>query len=98
MKTPEGYEKAAIRKYLDSLSMCWYMSPATYGFGASGAPDILVCLGGRFVGIEVKREGKKPTTIQTRRMEQIVEAGGVAFWGTAEKVLADMKAHFQFVV
>lgn len=96
MRSPEGHEKQAIKQYLDSLPRCWYMSPATFGFGASGCPDLLVCLGGRFVGVEVKRESKAPTAIQLRRMEQICAAGGVAFWGTAEKVLRDLKAHFQF--
>lgn len=98
MKTPESYEKQAIKKYLDSLAMCWHMSPTTFGYGASGNPDIVVCLGGRFIGIEVKREGKQPTPVQIRRMEQISAAGGVAFWGTAEKVLRDIKNHFQFII
>jgi len=95
MKTPEAFEKAAVCKYLDSLSLCWYMKPATFGFGKSGVPDIIVCLGGRFVGLEIKREGKPPTAIQMRRMAEIRVAGGLAFWGTAEKVLKELNECFQ---
>lgn len=98
MKTPEGYEKDDICAYLDKLALCWYMKPATFGYGKSGVPDIIVCLGGRFVGIEVKRPGKVPTPIQVRRMDEIRAAGGLAFWGTAEKVLAELKQHLNFVI
>ncbi len=89
MKTPEAYEKAEICKYLDSIG-AWYCKPATYGFGKSGVPDIIACLHGEFFAIEVKREGKAPTTLQKRRMDEIRDAGGVAFWGTAEKVIVEL--------
>ncbi len=90
MKTPEAYEKAEICKYLDSIG-AWYCKPATYGYGKSGTPDIIVCIRGAFISIEVKREGKDPTKIQMRRIEEITESGGIALWGTAEKVLKSIK-------
>ena len=86
MKTPESFEKAEICKYLDSIG-AWYFKPMMTGFGKAGVPDIIVCLNGRFIGIEVKREGKEPTTIQDRRMQEIRLAGGQAIWGTAQKVI-----------
>ena len=89
MKTPEAKEKAEIDKYLKSIG-AWYCSPTTFGFGPSGAPDRVVCLNGVCIGIEVKREGKNPTPIQVRRMQQIREAGGIAIWGTAKKVLSEL--------
>jgi Holliday junction resolvase len=90
MKTPEGYEKDDICKHLDKLG-CFYFKPSMNGFGKSGVPDIVACIDGCFVGIEVKRENKKPTPIQERRMAEIRKAGGVAFWGTAAKVIFELE-------
>jgi hypothetical protein len=90
MKTPEHFEKAAIKKYLDSVG-AFYFSPYMAGFGKSGVPDIVACINGKFVGVEVKRENKTPTVIQNRLLEEISASGGIAIWGTAEKVIAELK-------
>ena len=45
----------------------------------SGNPDIICCLNGRFVAIEVKQPGKQPTELQSLKMEMIRASGGVAF-------------------
>lgn len=89
MKTPEGYEKDEICKYLDSIG-AWYVRPMTYGYGRSGIPDIIACINGRFWGIEVKREGKLPTVLQERRMAEITKVGGCVAWGTADKVIGKL--------
>jgi Holliday junction resolvase len=86
MRTPEGYEKDKIKKYLKSIG-AFFVSPYMAGYGKSGAPDIVACIDGRFWGIEVKREGKEPTMLQARRMDEIKEAGGFAAAGTAKKVI-----------
>ena len=93
MRSPEGHEKVAIRKYLDSIE-AWHFSPYMAGFGASGVPDIIACVDGIFIAIEVKREGKEPTPRQLARMQEIEAAGGFAFAGTAKKVIGDMKIAF----
>lgn len=49
---------------------------------STGVPDILACIKGRFVGIEVKQPGEKPTKIQQYQMDQINKSGGVAFVAT----------------
>ncbi len=91
MRTPEFYEKAEIKRYLASIG-AWHFSPYMAGFGKSGVPDLICCLNGKFIGIEVKREGKGPTSRQTLRMQEISDAGGLSLWGTAEKVIEDLKA------
>ena len=45
----------------------------------SGNPDIICCLNGRFMAIEVKQPGKRPTELQSLKMDKIRAAGGVAF-------------------
>ena len=91
MKTPEGYEKDEIKKYLKEIG-AFFFSPYMAGFGASGVPDLVACIEGRFWGIEIKREGKEPTVIQKRRMDEIEEAGGLAVAGTAGIVIGTIRA------
>ncbi|ADV45492.1 VRR-NUC domain-containing protein [Nitratifractor salsuginis] len=45
----------------------------------AGIPDILACVNGRFVAIEVKVPGKEATKLQDLHLQRIKEAGGVAF-------------------
>jgi hypothetical protein len=52
--------------------------PVTGGYGSSGAPDFLVCLNGRFVGIECKAGKGKTTALQDKNLEDITKAGGLA--------------------
>jgi hypothetical protein len=88
MKTPEGYEKADVDKYLNSLNNCCYFCPYTGGYGRSGAPDRIALIEGTFWGIEVKREGKESTVKQASRMREIRAAGGMAVAGTAAVIIA----------
>jgi Holliday junction resolvase len=87
MRTPESYEKAEICKYLDSIG-AWYFKPMMNGFGKAGVPDIVACYQGRFIGVEVKREGKEPTPIQNRRLNEIRTHRGIGVAGTAKQVIS----------
>lgn len=86
MDTPEKREKKEIDAYLKSIG-AYVVKPATFGYGASGTSDRVCCWRGRFFSIEVKREGKEPTTLQWQRITEVEKAGGKAFWGTAERVI-----------
>lgn len=48
-------------------------------FQTAGLPDLIICVNGHFVGIEVKRPGGKATPLQLRMLERIIEAGGQAW-------------------
>ena len=93
MRTPEYWEKKEIDAYLESIG-AYVIKPTTGGFGGSGHGDRVGCFDGIFVSVEVKREGKEPTPIQWRRIQEVEAAGGFAFWGTAKKVIGDMKIAF----
>ena len=93
MKSPEKYEKDSIQAYLKSIN-AWSFSPYMAGMGKSGVPDIICCYKSRFIGIEVKRPGKEPTPIQQRRIAEIQMQGGIAVYGTAEKVIGELKVLF----
>lgn len=44
-----------------------------------GISDLLVCLDGRFIAIEVKRPGHHPTPLQLDFIKQVQAAGGIGF-------------------
>lgn len=75
--TPEKKVKDKVRKILDKLG-CYHFMPATGGYGASGVPDIVACYKGKFIGIECKANGNKPTKLQMKHLIDITEAGGIA--------------------
>lgn len=78
MATPEGAVKKQIRAYLTSLG-AYHFSPVQYGMGASTL-DLLCCLQGKFIAIEVKRPGVlSPTARQNAVIKTIHAAGGIAF-------------------
>ena len=52
--------------------------PATGGYGASGVPDIIACYQGRFIGIECKANGGKPTALQKKHLADIKKAKGLS--------------------
>ncbi len=96
MRSPESYEKADIKKFLDSLGpSCWHYAPYMKGMGKNGVPDRIGCYKGRLFGIEVKRDAQiEPTAIQTRRMGEIRAAGGWAIAGPASVVIPAFKQAF----
>lgn len=56
-----------------------------------GTPDLLVCLDGKFIGIEVKAKGKLRTVspIQEYNLNKIREAGGIAFAADSLETVQD---------
>jgi Holliday junction resolvase len=49
-------------------------------YAQAGVPDIIACINGKFVAIEVKRPGQKPKPIQEVFLNTINKCGGIAFW------------------
>ena len=91
MRSPEGWVKYDTDKYLAGIG-AYVVKPATFGYGSSGTADRIVCFAGKFISIEVKREGTVPTTIQERRMKEVRAAGGIAIWGdSAAKIIEEFK-------
>lgn len=94
--TPERKVKLAVRKVLDKLG-AYYVMPVTGGYGNSGAPDFLICIRGRFVGIECKANKNKPTPLQEKNLHLIEKSGGIAYVvnednvGSLETLLGEVK-------
>jgi hypothetical protein len=77
MSTPEVKVKKVVSQALKEMQ-AYVVKPVTGGFGNSGVPDLLVCVSGRFVGIECKAGGNKPTALQLHNLNAIELAGGIA--------------------
>jgi hypothetical protein len=80
MATPEGRVKALIKAFLKTLPDCWFYMPVQNGMGTVGIPDIIACIKGVFVAIEVKAPGKlaNVTPNQVNVLNSIKAVGGVA--------------------
>lgn len=86
MKTEEGILKDRIKLHLKQLGAYYHMSVPT-GYGRPTV-DFVCCvpcsvngaLVGRFVAIETKSRGKKPTANQARVLEEVNAAGGIGFY------------------
>lgn len=73
--TPEGKVKRAIRKVLDKYKSAYVFMSVPSGYGKSTL-DYLICCHGRFIAIEAKAPGKKPTPRQKKIIGEIERAGG----------------------
>ena len=58
-----------------------------------GTPDLLACIRGRFVAVELKQPGNKPTSLQYSRMRKWEAAGGLAGWATTEVEMDALLEH-----
>lgn len=75
--TPEGKVKARLKKLLAEHGAYWHC-PVQNGMGAPSL-DFICCHRGAYAGIETKAGNKKPTPRQESTMDQIRQAGGLAF-------------------
>ena len=73
--TPEAKVKNKVVKLLKEAGV-YYFYASTHGFGRSGVPDLVCCMGGRFIAIECKAGKNKPTPLQEKEMAAIRAAGG----------------------
>lgn len=78
-KQPESKIVKKIRAFLEGRE-AWVFN--VHGgdspFQEVGVPDLLCCWQGRFVGLEVKLPGEKPSRRQEVVLERIRKAGGIA--------------------
>lgn len=92
--TPEGKVKAAVNKLLDRYKSLYRFMPVPGGFGASSL-DYLLCVNGRFLAIETKAPGKKPTDRQKMVIGQIRRAGGTCFVIDGDEGLKQLEEYLE---
>lgn len=67
-----------VKKYLKNLTKCWFTKIWGGGYQKAGIPDILACINGKFVAIELKSDVGKPSELQKRNVRLINESNGYA--------------------
>lgn len=68
----------AILKYLKTVPQCFAWKEHGGMYGTAGIPDIICCIGGKFVAFEVKAENGKPSKLQEATIRKILGCGGTA--------------------
>ena len=87
----------AIMRYLKTVpqSFCWKEHGGMYG--TAGLPDIICCIGGRFIAFEVKTPKGKLTKLQEITITKIKAAKGEAYKVTSIKevqsILETLEVH-----
>lgn len=74
-KVTEKWVKKQVTLKLKEMG-AYYFFPVASGFMSSGVPDIVACYKSRFIGIECKANGNKPTALQVKNLVEIEKSGG----------------------
>ena len=77
MPSEKSFENK-IKRYL-KYKGCYCVKYHGNRFSTSGTPDILACVNGYFLAIEVKAQDGKPSELQLVKVEAIRKAGGLAY-------------------
>lgn len=95
MASEKNFENK-IKRYLKDHGAYFIKYWAGAQFTKSGVPDILACVNGYFVGIEVKAQNGKPSELQLYNIQQIRKAGGLAYvvypsgWERFKEIIDDL--------
>lgn len=76
MAQEKNYENK-IKRYLKDHN-CWFVKYFANRMTKVGIPDVLACVNGYFLAIEVKASNGKPSDLQIWNRDQIRKAGGIA--------------------
>lgn len=76
MKAEKQFE-TKIKKFLDENN-CWYVKYFANAYTKKGVPDLLCCVNGFFLAIEVKAENGIASDLQKLNIDRIRRCGGYA--------------------
>lgn len=74
----EGVYPAGTPMQEQQIAPCgWFFKVWGGGFQKSGIPDLLLCVSGLFIAIELKGSGGRPSDLQKLNLADINHAGGL---------------------
>ncbi|WP_434302709.1 VRR-NUC domain-containing protein [Clostridium botulinum] len=68
-----------MKKFLSELPKTWFFKYWAGPMSKAGIPDIIACVNGKLVGIEVKAPDGKPSELQKRNIRLINECEGMGY-------------------
>ena len=74
MRSEQQIQKEIIT-YLKSIGAYTFK---TISSNRGGIPDVIACIDGKFIALEIKRPGREATPLQKLEIQKIINAGGVA--------------------
>jgi len=74
--TEKQFQRKVI-KYLKSLPNTWFFKVWGGGYQRAGIPDLICCINGVFIAIELKGDKGRPTELQKMNIRNINAAGGI---------------------
>jgi hypothetical protein len=81
---------ASIARYLAGIPRCFFWKTHGGMYGTAGIPDIIACIGGKFVAFEVKTETGRLTKLQSATLAKIQNAKGIAYKVTSVKEVSEI--------
>lgn len=85
----------AILKHLKTVPRCFAWKEHGGMYGTAGIPDIIACIGGRFVAFEVKTPTGKLTKLQETTIQKIKNAKGEAYKVTSVEEVKKILEHLE---
>ena len=73
----ESRFQTKVINYLESRGACVYPQHIS-SFSNAGTPDVIACYKGRFIAVETKVKGGKPSPLQVYEIKKIIKAQGYA--------------------
>lgn len=74
----ESVEQTKVLHWVRIQENVWVVKYPGGIYGQKGIPDLILCVNGRFVGIEMKRKtGGKVSLLQERERKKILKSGGI---------------------
>jgi hypothetical protein len=75
-KQPETLFKEKVQRHIKDLPNTWFEKIQQVSI--RGTPDMLGCVNGHFVALELKTNTGKQSKLQTYTLSKIIKAGGYA--------------------
>ena len=83
MSRPEKYYVSKLQSALKAMGAKVIKHHGS-AYSSAGEPDLIACLEGRTIVIEVKRDGEKATPLQEKRLQEWRDAGALALVSVGE--------------
>ena len=88
----EKHLQTKIKKYLQNKYNAYVIKGEVNN--NRGIPDLISCINGRFVAIEIKQKGKKARINQQIVINSILKNGGIAFYVDSIEMLEDKLSYY----